>query len=266
MLDDLLSEYFPTAIDISAIVLFLMLQSGWNKESVLSLDQENFEHVLTGAIGESLAVIFSEKNKSQSTGKPYFDPKQIVAQSDKNDPYSIFNLIELAKTLTEPLRDKSFDVMPVSHDDESMNRLFCFLRPWGEWGGLGGRHSSISNQKSFMQGIRAFLSAYPIFENGRRLEGAKDLTRRLRPTWEHYKRKDHPLSFLSTQMGHSNVNTTDIYYDSSGIATQGRKGRLRSELEAIVSLLRARQFTGLLGNRAQKDAAAELKIFTVGAD
>ena len=263
MLDDLLSEYFPTAIDISAIVLFLMLQSGWNKESVLSLDQENFEHVLTGAIGESLAVIFSEKNKSQSTGKPYFDPKQIVAQSDKNDPYSIFNLIELAKTLTEPLRDKSFDVMPVSHDDESMNRLFCFLRPWGEWGGLGGRHSSISNQKSFMQGIRAFLSAYPIFENGRRLEGAKDLTRRLRPTWEHYKRKDHPLSFLSTQMGHSNVNTTDIYYDSSGIATQGRKGRLRSELEAIVSLLRARQFTGLLGNRAQKDAAAELKIFTI---
>ena len=263
VLDDLLSQYYPTAVDIIAIVLFLMLQSGWNKESVLSLDQNNFEHVLTGAIGESLAVIFSEKNKSQSTGKPYYDPKQIVAQSDKNDPYSIYSLIKLAQELTEPLRDKPFDVMPISRDDDSMNRLFCFLRPWGEWSGKGGRHTSISNQKAFMMGVRAFLDAYPITENGRRLTGAKDLTRRLRPTWELYKRKDHPLSFLSSQMGHADVSTTDIYYDSSGIATQGRKGRLRRELEAIVSLLRARQFTGLLGKRAQEEAAAELKIFTI---
>lgn len=263
LLDQLLAEYFPTAIDITAIVLFLMLQSGWNKESVLSLDQNNFEHILTGAIGESLAVIFSEKNKSQSTGKTYFDPKQVLAQSDKDDPYSTFNLIQLAKNLTEPLHDKSFDVMPVSRDDDSMNRLYCFLRPWGEWGGKGGRHSSISNQKSFMMGVRAFLDAYPIYENGRRLEGPKDLTRRLRPTWQLFKRKEHPLSFVSTQMAHSSVETTDIYYDSSGLATQERKKRLRNELEAIVSLLRARQFTGMLGKRAQAEAKAELKIFVI---
>lgn len=64
-------------------------------------------------------------------------------------------------------------------------------------------------------------------------------------------------------MGHSDRDTTDIFYDNSGAAQQERKQRLRSELEEIIRLLRARQFKGILSKHAQAEASAQLKVFHV---
>lgn len=262
-LDALLNMYYPTSMDQSAIVVFLLIQSGWNKESVLKIDESNFEHALTGSIDESLAVIFSEKCRSQGLQKPYEAPKQITASSSRDDKYSIYNLILLAKELSAPLTSYPFDSSPVQKSWEERSQLFLFLRSNGDWLKNKSRHSSISIIQSYVTGLEHFLKKYEVIENGKRLLRASDITTRLRPTWSLHKRKTNPLSIISSHFGHSSLTTTDIYYDSSGAAMKGRNERLRDELEAVVTLLVRRQFSGLLGKKTNAQADAEIKFFTL---
>lgn len=262
-LDKLLDMYFPSAMDQCAIVLFLLLQSGWNKETVLGIDGTDFEHVLTGSINENLAVIFSEKYRSQGSGKPYYAPKQITASSDREDRYSIYNLILLAGRLSEPLKGFAFDNAPLQKDWNERNELFLFLRALGDWSKIGGRHSSISIINSYLFGVKRFLSKYKVIENNRRLLKPSDVGKRLRPTWALHKKRTTPLSIISTHFGHTKPSTTDIHYDSSGAAMQDRTKRLRQELDGVVTLLVNRQFTGLLSKQANARASSVVKIFTI---
>ncbi|OCX25531.1 hypothetical protein BBI10_02270 [Pseudomonas graminis] len=262
MVDEVLALYFPTIVDMTALTIFMMFQSGWNKETALSIDQDNFEHVLAGTIEEAIKVVFSEKNRSQGIGKPFDDPKRINMPTRADDPYSLYNLIRLARKVSEPLADYPFDVIPALCSEDRMNPMFMCLRPWGEWL-KGGRHTSIAHPKTFQVGVQQFLRQYNVSEEGQRLTVAAELTRRLRPTWLLYKKKHNPIALLSMTMGHSDRDTTDIFYDNSGAAHQERMKRLRSELEEIISLLRMRQFKGLLGKQAQAEASANLKIFHI---
>lgn len=262
-MDDLMALYFPTMLDMAALVIFLMLQSGWNKETVAALDANNFEHELSGLLDSSEALIFSEKHRSQGSGKPYHDPKQFIAYSSKDNPYSIYNLIHLAKELSSPLLQQPFDHVSPWHNDGELNSLFLCLRYWADWVNKGGRHTSITNDKAFFTGVRHFFERYPVHEGSRRFRSAGDITGRLRPTWIRFHRKNNPLSLMTLIQGHRHRDTTDVYYDSSGAAMRDRKAKLRSELEAVVALLRARQFSGLLGKRANEDASAALKVFTL---
>lgn len=262
MVDEVLALYFPTTVDMTALTMFMMFQSGWNKETALSIDQDNFEHVLTGTIEEAIKVVFSEKSRSQGLGKPFDDPKRINMPTRADDPYSFYNLIRLARKVSEPLADYPFDVIPAFSSEDRMNPMFMCLRPWGEWL-KGGRHTSIAPPKTFRVGVQQFLRQYDVSEEGQRLTVAAELTRRLRPTWLLYKKKHNPIALLSMTMGHSDRDTTDIFYDNSGAAHQERMKRLRSELEEIINLLRMRQFKGLLGKQAQAEASANLKIFHI---
>jgi hypothetical protein len=262
-MDGLMALYFPTMIDMAALVLFLMLQSGWNKETVAALDANSFEHELSGLLDSSEALIFSEKHRSQGSDKPYHDPKQFIAYSSKNNPYSIYNLIHLAKELSSPLAKQPFDYVPAWHSDGELNPLFLCLRYWADWVNKGGRHTSITNDKAFITGVRHFFERYPVHEGSRRLRRPGDIAGRLRPTWIRFHRKNNPLSLMTLIQGHQHRNTTDVYYDSSGAAMRDRKTKLRSELEAVIALLRARQFSGLLGKRANEDASVALKVFTL---
>ena len=262
MVDEALALYFPTIVDMTALTMFMMFQSGWNKETALSIDQDNFEHVLTGTIEEAIKVVFSEKNRSQGRSKPFDDPKRINMPTRADDPYSFYNLIRLARKVSEPLADYPFDVIPALSSEDRMNPMFMCLRPWGEWL-KGGRHTSIAHPKTFRVGVQQFLRLYDVSEEGRRLTTAAELTRRLRPTWLLYKKKHNPIALLSMTMGHRDRDTTDIFYDNSGAAHQERMKRLRSELEEVINLLRMRQFKGLLGKQAQAEASANLKIYHI---
>ncbi|MGZ4996684.1 MAG: hypothetical protein ACXV8J_02480 [Methylobacter sp.] len=263
LLDDLLELYYPTMTDMAAIVIFIMLQTGWNKETVLAINGDDFEHILTGTINKTQMLIYSEKNRSQGKNKPFFAPKEFIALSNKTDKYSIYNLIILAKELSSSLVDKTFDYIPCTQEQETLNPLYLCIRYWADWVNKGGRHTSIANNKAFQTGIRNFLTTYPIMEKNRRMVSASDFTSRLRPTWIKYHRKNNPLSLIAMQQGHSTPDTTDIYYDSSGPAMQDRRERLRSELEAVVDLLRRREFAGLLGKSAQRIAETPMKIFHI---
>ena len=263
--DDFLGLYFPTMVDMSCIIMFIMLQSNWNKETVLTVDEKNFEHPLTGAMSEAQVIIQSEKNRSQGAGKPYYAPKAIVAVSSKADRYSSYNLIQLADKLAEPLKGYAFDVVPYGQENLTYNPLFLCLRYYGTWATRGGRHTSATNMKAFLRGVKDFLTAYPVYENGNRLVSAKQITKRLRPTWTLIQRNKHGsgLGLLSMLMSHVDSMVTDVHYDSSGAAVQDRYNRLRSELEAIMDLLRQRHFKGLLGKREERRVELPLKIFHI---
>ncbi|PXZ48120.1 hypothetical protein DM483_17885 [Pseudomonas sp. SMT-1] len=262
-LDGLLGLYYPSDLDQCAIAIFLLLQTGWNKESVLEVDGDDFEHALSGSIDESLSVVFSEKFRSQGNEQPFDAPKQMTASSNRDDPYSIHNLVLLAKELSKPMKGYQFDADPFLANGKERNELFMFLRCWGDWFKNKSRHSSISVPNSYVHGCEAFLKQHEVHESGRRLKLASDITRRLRPTWLKHKKREYGLNIISSHFGHADARTTDIHYDSSGAAMADRMIRLRNEVEAVTALLINRKFTGLLGKRANDQAKQQVKIFAI---
>lgn len=265
--EDLLNMYYPTMQDMSCIVQFIMLQTNWNKEAVLALDPDNFEHALTGAMNEKHVMIQTEKNRSQGLGKPYYAPKEIVAISTNTDMYSARNLVLLAIKLSEPLSHYEFDYVRHGMTSSDYNPAFLCMRFYPDWVKKGGRHTSASNEKAFQQGIKQFLKQYPIYdEDGERLTGAIDLTWRLRPTWVKRRKEMTGAShgLLAMFLGHASTVTTDVHYDNSPSAQKERYDRLESELEAVVKLMRAGKFDGMLGPPPQDTATQlPLKIFHI---
>lgn len=262
MVDEVLGYYYPTVVDMTAILLFMMFQSGWNKETALSLDKDNFEHLLTGTIDEAVKVVFAEKARSQGNDKPYFSAKRIEIPTSGDDPYSFYNLILLARHMAAPLTRYPIDQIPVDMTEDQMNPLFLCLRLREDWS-RGGRLTSIAHPKTFRVCVQHFLQQYEVVDNGKRLTSASELTRRLRPTWLLYKKRDNPIALLSMTMGHESRDTTDMFYDNSAAAHQERLQRLRSELEAIIELLRARRFKGMLSKHAQALASVMWKVFHI---
>ncbi|EAQ97951.1 hypothetical protein [Congregibacter litoralis] len=274
-LDDVFARYFPTAMDQVAIALFIGLQTGWNKETVSALDSGNYEHALAGILNDKNALIFSEKNKSQGRGKPYKDPKAFYAASSKEDRYSAYNLIQLAKKLSEPMLG-----LPIDHIGReycTINPLFSCIRGTRQMsndlkknqkGNLSrpGRYTSATVKDVWSSGVKAFFKKYEVCENGNRLETAKDIALRLRPTWVRFVRdkRGTPLSVVALTQGHKDIESTDIHYDDSGMARQQRRERLRKELTLLMSKIRQNKFKGLIGKRGDTSINfASLRVFSL---
>ncbi len=265
MWNDLLGLYFPTMLDMSCLIQFIMLQTNWNKEAVLAVDPKNVEHALTGVMDEEYVMLQTEKNKSQGLDKPYYAPKEILAPSSRSNKYSAFNLIHLSIKLSSVLKDYEFDYIKHRMTSEDYNPAFLCIRFYGDWVSKGGRHTSASNEKAFLQGIKQFLKRYPVYENGERLLAGKDLTTRLRPTWvklqKEKKKSSHGL--LALLLGHASTVTTDVHYDNSALAQQERYDRLESELEAVLALMLSGNFDGMLGTPPQQAVQLPFKVFHI---
>ena len=271
-LGEVFESFFPTAMDQVAIAIFVELQTGWNKETIMSTDGDNFEHPLTGALNSLQVLLVSEKHKSQSTGKPYKNPKTFMAPSNKLDKYSAFNLINLAKKLSEPLATLPIECTS-EREIKDISPLFLCMRhilavshtKSSSGGGLG-RFTSAGNVQAWRYGMKLFFEKYEIIEKGVRFTSAKDLNGRLRPTWIRYVRdnKKSPLSLVALQQGHKSIETTDVHYDSSGMAMQQRRERLRTELNNVANLLKQRKFKGMIGKKmADFPNFASMRIFTI---
>lgn len=268
-ISEILGLYYPTLVDQTAMVLFLMFQSGWNKETVIAIDPDNFLHPLNSLLNTSKALIISEKNKSQSSSKPFDNPKAFLALSDKNDKYSMHSLISLAKKLSEPL--VVFQSDRVEHTGK--NKLFLCMQSWSKWCGASknsnhviGRIVSISEKKMWSLGVEYFFENYEIKEKGKRFVRAKDIEGRFRPNWIQFTKEDkkHSLGLLATQQGHKSKSTTDKHYDMSASANNKRKKRLRIEFNEILAMFWSGGFKGLLVNKKQKiDFKTLDTIFTI---
>ena len=258
--DEHMALYYPNSADIAGLVLFMMLQAGWNKETVTDIDQNNYLHGLTSAIEENIKLIFSEKNRGQGGDLPYFSPKQILSASDSENPYSLYNLILLSKDLSAPLAPYASHLIdPVRN--RPVNNMFSFIRPFNAWARAEGQAvGAIDYIGDFPTAVNQILAKHIIIDNGERITSANNLTGRLRSTWLYYNAEHTPYAFLSQMMGHESRDTTDESYDNSPVARAKRAKRLRSALERVVKLLRARKFQGLLCKQASAIANADLSI------
>ncbi|HDS1756188.1 hypothetical protein [Pseudomonas sp. M5] len=261
-LNEHLALYYPTATDMAGIASLMMLQAGWNKETLMQLDRDNFEHSLTSTVEQSIKIIYSEKNRAQGSMVPYAKPKQILASSDSENPYSFYNLIILAKEFSAPLAQYLTGVIDPLRNRQ-INTLFAFIRPWAGWAKSSdsGSLATLDHSTQFAFAIANLLERYEVTDNGKRLTSASEITRRLRVTWLYYNAESIPFAFLSQLMGHQSRDTSDSSYDNSPQARMRRFKRLRSALEHVVKLLRSRKFKGLLGKRASTLANTHLSIF-----
>jgi hypothetical protein len=250
--------YYPTLMEMSALTAFMMLQSGWNKESVTDIDPENYEHPLTATIENRLKIITSEKYRSQTGKAPYDNPKTVITRADSNNPYSLYNLILLAKDISAPLA-KHTEGMIDPLRNKPVNSMLSFLRSWK--GNDRNSANTVDFRSNFSVGIKRFLAEYEIIDNGERLTSAENFTTRLRSTWMLYNTGSTPTSFLSFLLGHEHRDTTDESYDSSPVASRRRMLRLRSALEDIVELLRAGKVEGMISKHAQAKATTKVVFF-----
>lgn len=258
-LDEHLALYYPTATDAAGIALLLMVQAGWNKETVMDLDKDNYVHGLTNIIESDLKIIWSEKYRSQGLEKPYAAPKRMLAQTNSSDPYSSYNLIQLAKELTAPIAHCTFGQID-RMKNRPVNSMFAFVRARMGWI-KGGPVSTLDFDLNFSLAVASFLKKYEVIDNGTRLTSAKSLTRRLRATWMFYNSENTPFAFLTQLLGHEYRDTTDEHYDSSPAANARRFKRLRESLEEVIDLLRARKFKGILGAPQQHASRLRLAVF-----
>jgi hypothetical protein len=260
-MDDILALYYPTEYEMAGIVQLMMLQSGWNKESVMALDPHNYEHPLTELSDGESVIVFSEKNRGQgSSGSSYDAPKIVTAFSNRTDPYSFYNLIRLAIELSKPLQTLSLE--NTNTGSTPLSFMFSFIRPWAGWSksvpvGVLNQHGQ------FGKSVNLFLKKYEIIDDEIRITSASDLTRRLRPTWLIYKKKTSSFIFLSQTMGHKSRDTTDTFYDNSGPARQSRSIRLREALTDVVEDIRKRKFCGLVLSKSQTTIKNSFHIFHI---
>lgn len=259
-MDEHMELYYPNSKDIAGLVLFMMLQAGWNKETVVDIDKNNFLHGLTSAIEENIKLIFAEKNRGQGANVPYFAPKQMLSTSDSDNPYSTYNLILLSKEISAPLAAYVEHLIDPLRN-KPVNSMYAFLRPLNAWARAEGQAvGAIDYVSDFAFAVNQLLSLHEVSENGARITSASNLTGRLRATWLYYNAEHTPYAFLSQMMGHESRDTTDESYDNSPVARAKRTKRLRSALERIVELLRARKFQGLLCKQASQIANSDLSI------
>lgn len=260
-MDEHLALYYPTSVDMVGLALLMMLQAGWNKETVLDINKDQFEHALTATIEERIKIIWSEKYRSQGLDVPYDAPKRMLARTDSEDPYSLYNLILLAKELTEPIAQLAQGrVDPIKN--RPVNSLFAYIRPWSAWV-ANSPVGTLDFQQAFAREVKTFLAEHIVIDNGQRLEKAQDLTRRLRATWMYYNSENTPFAFLSQLLGHESRDTTDEHYDNSPLARSKRYDRLREALEHIIELIRSRKFKGLLSSNQHSSAKPKLTVFTL---
>ena len=239
---DFLATLYPTGDEVIVILIFIMLQTGWNLETATSIDINNYEHAISKGVDSDIAVLTSVKRRGGNKQLPYKSEKIILAPSDTKDKYSAYNLYQLLFKITAIFRHgKAYQELVdelgyepafilLLHNYSHKTRLIDALR-----------------EGKISKTVHTFLERNPIFENGKRVLANNHLLQRLRPTWERLKKKSGTSrASLSYLMGHSNHETKDLYYDNSSVASAERKDRGGAELQAVELSLRTHSFKGKL--------------------
>lgn len=265
-LTGLFNLMYPTSQDQATLVMFIQRQLGWNKESVLALDKDDFVHPISELASDDSVLLVSQKVKSQGQGEFYIKAKAVLATSNRSDPYSGYNLIQLARDLSEVChRDLRHD-HTVSADDVRLRSPFLFLGephlPWSP----SERIYSFDDMGMWKVGVKNFLEDAKLVDNGTQLVNPADIQHRLRVTSIQNNKKAHnqPLALTALIYGHSDLTTTDTHYDSSVYAMVDRRKRFHSFQQLFIEKSQGGQFKGFMANSASaKVELPRFRIFTI---
>lgn len=267
---DMMRLYYPSRYDQAALALFIQRQTGWNKESIRSIDRDHFLHPLSEVAQSDVVLIISEKNKGQAIGMPMQFPKTVSALSNRTNYLSAYNLIRLARELSEPLADIVLNSHRIGLDNPMRSSVFLCLRELeSDWeineAGPDNRVHSLNNNAYWSAGIAEFLAGQELVDAGLPLKTAADLDGRLRVTWQYYhaKQAKHPLSLSALMLNHSSVETTSAHYDSSAKALKDRKVRYQSIQEELLNRFHSGKFHGIIASTRAKSIDPTFRIFTI---
>lgn len=263
---ELFKLMYPTSQDQASLAMFVQRQLGWNKETVLALDVDNYLHPISELANDDSVLLMSQKIKSQGQREPYEKPKPMFATSSRSNPYSGYNLIRLAGTLSKICRDLLRRDDSVEVDDCRLRSPFLFLAdprlPWSP----SERIHSLDKQLHWNVGVQGFLADAKLVDNGVPLVNAADLQHRLRVTSLQCNKKlhKHPVALTALIYGHSNPVTTDTHYDRSVYAMADRRKRFHAFQQTFIEKSQDCQFKGLIANQAADGTPlAKFRILTV---
>ncbi|VVP13996.1 hypothetical protein PS900_03494 [Pseudomonas fluorescens] len=248
---ELFKLMFPTSQDQASLAMFIQRQLGWNKETVLALDVNDYLHPISELANDDTVLLLSQKVKSQGQGEPYEKPKATLATSSRSDFYSGYNLIRLAGTLSKQCRDLLKRDVSVEMDDCRLRSPFLFLAdprlPWSP----SERIHSLHEQSHWNVGVKGFLTDAKLVDNGVPLLTGADLQNRLRVTSLQSNKKLHkqPVALTALIYGHSNPVTTDTHYDQSVYAMADRIKRFHTFQQSFIEKSQSGQFKGYMADR-----------------
>ncbi|MBC3492421.1 hypothetical protein [Pseudomonas taiwanensis] len=270
-MQDLMAMYYPTAEEQAALVLFIQRLTGWNKETVLAIDRNNFVHPLSEIASTDTVLLISEKRRG-SISDTQENPKIIKAYSSRCDQYSAYNLILLAKELSKPCARLLCSKPGTPRSDPchfTPFLFYCKLSPSWRWNNsldVNSCFSSLHVKHRWNNGVAKCLKNANLQDQGVPLLNAESLEGRLRATWMMRDRDSghHSISLTAMLQGHKNTYTTDIHYDNSAAANMERRERFQLFQEALVNKLHQGNFKGLLGAvDAQEARSFKFRVFTI---
>ena len=263
---ELFQLMYPTSQDQATLALFIQRQAGWNKETVLVLDKDDFIHMMSEVAHNDIVLVHSHKLKSQGQGLSYVKPKFIASTSSRSDPYSVYNLICLANELSSSCRCYLKLDTSLLADDKRQKSPFLFLGdarvPWN----ASDRVKSLDTQGHWNYGVNNLLAKLQLMDEGVPLTTAADIQGRLRVTSFQNTQNSNkfPVALTALLYGHSDPVTSDTHYDSSVFAMADRRKRFQAFQENFIKKGQLKQFAGVLGHTGrERSELPRFRIFTI---
>lgn len=202
-------QFFFTTRTLYPFILFVQLNTGWNLESVLGLSDDLDSHIGEDLIDpDQYALIYGSKWRTDDV---------VVARSNKRDPYSVYNILRFVQSVIAPFKGS------VQYREGVLWQAIITKNLWLRWGSVV---AEMKLQNVATESVSFLLEHGIKIDNTAMRPGVE--SKRLRTTWE-TKRKEQgmPIETISGMMGHSNLDTTAINYDSDSGSTNLRNKKLR---------------------------------------
>ncbi|NWL76062.1 hypothetical protein DM872_04280 [Pseudomonas taiwanensis] len=188
--------------------LFVMLQTGWNFEVIVSISDNLEDHIEDDLLDDDYAIIYGFKGRSD---------KSQMHRSNKRDKFGAYQILHfVAKKVRE--HSSSPHYLP--------GTLFQCVISKNLWN-MFGRLCTPVTTTNFWPASTEFLRRHGI-KLDTDTKSPKIETKRLRTTYETRRREQGlDIDEVSTMMGHSDIDTTVNNYDSDWGSTEILNGRLR---------------------------------------
>jgi len=189
-------QFFFTIQTIFPFILFVQLNTGWNLEAVLSLTDDLASHIGEDLVNpDQYVLIYGTKLRTKDV---------LYCRSNKKHPYSGYNIHQFVQ--------RRVLIFKESQHYQS-GRLWQGILSKNLWMKFDRIVVSVDAPK-YLEASRSFLRRHG-FDIGTVTKQPSIESRRIRTTWE-TKRREQGLSIetVSKMMGHSEVGTTVLHYDS----------------------------------------------------
>lgn len=214
-----ISTFAFTMSTIFPFALLLLIQTGWNLETLLSIGLDLHSHVEEDLLDSDYVIVYGIKGRTEKTQ---------IHRSNKRDKFGAYQLL----CFVESVMSKHAG----SPHIKSIN-LFQFVLSKNLWG----KYFEIVRElrsATFNYASKGFLARHGIITDPEAKDQVVEI-RRLRTTYE-TRRKEQGLDIdqLASDMGHSDIDTTIWHYDSDQGSSDLFNRRLRGIQEKHVDDLR----------------------------